>query len=105
MVKHMSQLRLVDTPDGPITYTLTRKRVKRLILSVEYGGAVFLSVPLSCSLGQADDFVREKRGWLQKASERRKARQRPPLPHPTADRQEKYRYPWDSHTRRSAFSA
>ena len=80
MVKHMSQLRLVDTPDGPITYTLTRKRVKRLILSVEYGGAVFLSVPLSCSLGLADDFVREKRGWLQKASERRKARQRPPLP-------------------------
>lgn len=38
MSGELSQLRLVDTPAGPITYTLTRKRVKNLNLRVGRDG-------------------------------------------------------------------
>lgn len=39
MVKaNAPQLRLVDTPQGPLTYTLTRKRVKNLNLRVGADG-------------------------------------------------------------------
>ena len=80
MVKQpMPQPRLVDTPHGPLTYTLTRKRVKNLNLRVGTGG-VALSVPLRCSVRQADDFIREKSGWILDAVRRRERRQVEPLP-------------------------
>ena len=79
MVKQpMPQPRLVDTPHGPLTYTLTRERVKNLNLRVGTGG-VALSVPLRCSVRQADDFIREKSGWIMDALRRREDRRAEPL--------------------------
>lgn len=74
------QLRVVDTPQGPLTYTLTRKRVKNLNLRVGAGGEISVSVPLRCSVRQADDFVRLRAGWIVDALRRRQARQAEPLP-------------------------
>lgn len=74
------QLRLVDTPDGPLTYTLTRKRVKNLNLRIGGGGDISVSIPLRCAVKQADDLVREKSGWITEALSRQNARQAEPLP-------------------------
>ena len=78
--RSLPQLRMVDTPQGPITYTLTRKRVKHLNLRVKAGGEILVSLPLTCALKQADDFVREKSGWILKAIARQDAQQSAPLP-------------------------
>ncbi len=78
--KGLPQLRLVDTPRGPLTYTLIRKRVKNLNLRVGAGGRITVSVPLSCGARQADDLIREKSGWIIDAVSRREAGQREPLP-------------------------
>lgn len=76
----LPQLRVVDTPRGPITYTLARKRVKNLNLRVRAGGEIQVSIPLRCPVRQADDFIREKSGWILDALSRREARQVEPLP-------------------------
>lgn len=78
--KAPSRLRLVDTPRGPITYTLTRKRVKNLNLRVGAGGEIHVSVPWRCSAGEADELIRERSGWILDAIRRRDARQAEPLP-------------------------
>lgn len=70
MVGEPSRPRLVDTPDGPIPYTLTRKRVKNLNLRVGRDGAVSLSVPARCSLDRADAFVRAQSRWIVQARAR-----------------------------------
>ena len=81
MVKQsMPQLRLVDTPNGSVTYTLTRKAVKNLNLRIGSGGEITVSLPLRCPVKQADDFIREKSGWITDAIRRRDARQAEPLP-------------------------
>lgn len=80
MTASVPQLRIVDTPQGPITYTLTRKRVKNLNLRVGQGGEIFVSIPLRCSVKQADGFIREKSGWILEAIRRREVRQVQPLP-------------------------
>lgn len=81
MVKQTQpQLRLVDTPDGLITYTLTRKRVKNLNLRVGQGDEIMVSLPLRCPVKQADGFIRAKSGWILEALRRRKERQAEPLP-------------------------
>lgn len=80
MVKGMPQLRMVDTPQGPLTYTLTRKRVKNLNLRIGAGGKIMVSVPVRCGVEQADGFVREKSGWILDAVSRREKRQAEPLP-------------------------
>ena len=74
------QLRVVDTPRGPLTYTLTRKRVKNLNLRVGAGNKIMVSIPLRCPVRQADDFVRERSGWILDALSRREDRQLEPLP-------------------------
>lgn len=77
----MEQLRLVDTPFGPVTYALVRKRVKNLNLKVRRDGTVALSVPAWCSDERADRMVREKSGWLFKVTARRAdAPSLPPAP-------------------------
>ncbi len=76
----LPQLRVVDTPRGPLTYTLTRKRVKNLNLRIGARGEVKVSLPLRCPERQADDFIREKSGWIVDAVTRREARQEEPLP-------------------------
>lgn len=78
--RSLPQQRLVDTPRGSLTYTLTRKRVKNLNLRVGAGGEIMVSLPLTCSVKQADDFIREKSGWILDATARREGRQAEPLP-------------------------
>ena len=60
----MEQYRVVDTPSGPLTYLLVKKRVKNLNLRLDRQGEVVLSVPLRWSPERADAFVREKSGWI-----------------------------------------
>ena len=74
----LSQVRLVDTPSGPLTYTLTRKAVKNLNLRIGSGGEIAVSIPRRCSIKQADDFIREKSGWIIGVLRRREERE--PLP-------------------------
>ena len=71
----LSQRRLVDTPSGPLTYTLTRKAVKNLNLRVSAGGEIAVSIPRRCSVKQADDFIREKSGWITDVLRRREDRE------------------------------
>ena len=80
VTKGLPQLRMVDTPNGPITYTLTRKSVKNLNLRVDARGEIMVSVPLRCSVKQADSFVQEKSGWILAAIRRQDRRQAEPLP-------------------------
>ena len=72
------QPRLVDTPGGPLIYTLTRKAVKNLNLRVRAGGEIMVSIPRRCSVKQADSFIREKSGWIMDVLRRREDRE--PLP-------------------------
>ena len=76
----LPQLWVVDTPRGPLTYTLTRKRVKNLNLRVGAGNEIMVSIPLRCPARQADDFIRERSGWILDALSRREDRQLEPLP-------------------------
>jgi len=76
----LPQLRLVNTPNGPVTYTLTWKRVKNLNLRIGPENEVMVSLPLRCSAKRADDFVRDKSGWIADALRRREERQAEPLP-------------------------
>ena len=76
----LSQLRLVDTPQGPMTYTLTRKAVKNLNLRIGPGGEIAVSIPRRCPVKQADDFIREKSGWIRDALSRREVRGEALLP-------------------------
>lgn len=60
----MEQYRVVDTPQGTLTYRLIKKRVKNLNLRLDRRGQVILSVPLRCPEEQADQFIQEKSGWI-----------------------------------------
>ena len=82
----MEQFRLVDTPHGPIPVLLRRRRVKNLNLRVGADGTVALSVPLRYPLDRAEDFLRDKSGWIAQALERQRAGQARPLP--PVDREE-----------------
>lgn len=62
--------RTVDTPLGPITYTLTVKPVKNMNLRIHGDGAVALSVNRRISGGAADAFVRSRAEWIQKGREK-----------------------------------
>ena len=75
-----SQPRLVDTPSGPVMYTLTRKQVKNLNLRLGRGNEIMVSIPLRCPVKQADRFVQEKSGWIMDALRRREERQVEHLP-------------------------
>lgn len=80
MVKGVPQLRSVNTPNGLITYTLLRKPVKNLNLRIGRRGEVAVSLPVRCSLKQADDFVLERSRWILDAIYRQAERQVEPLP-------------------------
>ena len=60
----MEQERTVVTPEGTISYRLSKKRVKNFNLRLDQQGGVFLSVPLRCSLARADAFIAEKSRWI-----------------------------------------
>ena len=63
----MEQLRMVNTPAGPISYILIQKKVKNLNLRVERDGTVVLSVPVRYPLYRADAFIEEKAAWLKRS--------------------------------------
>ena len=80
------QLRPVDTPDGPLTYILQKKRIKNLNLRIRADMTVVLSVPMRCSGERADSFVREKSDWIvQSLTRMRQAQQQEIPPEPTRD--------------------
>ena len=62
----MEQLRLVATPEGPMTYVFIQKQVKNLNLRVSPQGEITLSVPRRCSPERGDAFIREKSPWLRR---------------------------------------
>lgn len=75
----MEQQRFVQTALGPICYVLIRKQVKNLNLRIRDGGSVILSVPLRCTVGQADDFIAGRCGWI-KAHQQKNRECAPLLP-------------------------
>ena len=79
----MEQYRVVDTPQGALTYLLVKKRLKNLNLRLNRQGQAILSVPLRCPEEQADQFIREKSGWILR---NQPAPQSQPLP-PPVDRE------------------
>lgn len=60
----MEQYRVVDTPYGPLTYVLVKKRIKNLNLRLDRRGVATVSIPLACPEERADAWVREKSGWI-----------------------------------------
>lgn len=60
----MEQYRVVDTPQGPQTYLLVKKRVKNLNLRLDRRGQILLSVPFSCPEERADALILEKWEWI-----------------------------------------
>lgn len=56
--------RTVDTPQGPITYTLTVKSVKNMNLRLEGDGTVRVSVNRRVPYAAADAFVRSRAAWI-----------------------------------------
>lgn len=73
------QRRTVHTPNGALDYMLERKRVKNLNLRLRADGTVYLSVPVRCTLQQADAFVCMKSGWIAAHVERMLKRNRTSL--------------------------
>lgn len=78
----MEQLRLVNTPHGPVSYVLERKRVKNLNLRIRRDGTVVLSIPMRCPLAEADRLVQEKSVWILEGQARMRdqAVPLPPMP-------------------------
>ncbi|MEY8232953.1 YgjP-like metallopeptidase domain-containing protein [Oscillospiraceae bacterium 50-16] len=74
------QTRTVDTPQGPLAYVLVRKPVKNLNLRVCFGEKIMVSIPRRCSVERADDFVREKSGWVWDILHRQESRREISLP-------------------------
>lgn len=74
----MEQLRIVNSSAGPITYVLTRKRIKNWNLRVREG-QVLLSVPLWVGEAQADKFVADRADWIIRALERQGQQEKQPL--------------------------
>lgn len=79
------QLRLVDSPAGPIRYILRRKPVKNLNLSVGREGVVILSVPLRYPIRQAESFLCDKSGWIVRTLARLEQSRAQPLPKPDGE--------------------
>lgn len=61
--------RTVDTPQGPITYTLTVKSVKNMNLRLEGDGTVRVSVNRRVPYAAADAFVRSRAVWIGRGRE------------------------------------
>lgn len=78
----MEQQRTVSTPAGVLTYTLHRKQVKNFNLRVGRDQSIRLSVPMRCSLEQADRFICSKSSWLVTVLERQRSERLPVPPEP-----------------------
>ena len=65
--------RKVDTPAGPVTYELERKRVKNINLRVREDGSVYVSAGPRVSTAVIDAFVISKGTFIMKAIRRMQA--------------------------------
>lgn len=74
----MTQLRVVDTEQGQLTYELAAKPIKNWNLRVR-AGRVLLSTPLRVKVGRADEFVRSRAEWIFRALERQSQQEKHPL--------------------------
>lgn len=77
----VEERRTVDTPLGPIDYTLTVKAVKNINLRVRPDGTVAVSASRRVPKTAADDFVRDKAAWVLSHRARR-AEEKTPLEPP-----------------------
>ena len=75
----MAQRRTVSTIHGSVVYTLEKKRIKNLNLRVSGMGEVSLSVPMGCSIRQADEFIQSRSGWIMSHLRRREQQEQPEL--------------------------
>ena len=73
--------RTVDTPQGPIAYTLTVKPVKNMNLRLEGDGTVRVSVNRRVPYAAADAFIRSRAAWIRRGREQL-ARRGEPIPPP-----------------------
>lgn len=60
----VAERRRVETPVGPIDYTLTVKEIKNLNLRIRSDGTVAVSVPRRVAKADADAFVRSRADWI-----------------------------------------
>lgn len=74
----MTQLRIVDTHRGQLTYELTAKPIKNWNLRVR-AGRVLLSTPIRVEAGQADAFIQSRADWIVRALERQRRQEKQPL--------------------------
>ena len=75
------ELRRVETPLGSVSYVLTVKQVKHVNLRIRSDGMAAVSVPRRVSRAWADDFVRDRVGWIL-AHQNRLEQAGPPLDPP-----------------------
>lgn len=71
-------VRRIEQPQGPITYELTRKKVKRINLRVRPDGSVAVSAAPRVPLAFIDGFVVSKASWI--AARRQELARRPARP-------------------------
>ena len=67
----------LETPDGLLVYTLTRKKIRNINLRVGADGSVRVSAPLFVSHRRIEEFLRGKSPWIHKT--RQEMRARPPV--------------------------
>ena len=54
----------LQTPNGVISYTLTRKKVRNLNLRIKTDGAVCVSAPQRMPLSEIEGFLLQKSAWI-----------------------------------------
>lgn len=57
---------VLNTPEGKIEYTLTRKRVRNINLRIRTGGEVAVSAPIRLPQRDVEAFLRRRAGWIMK---------------------------------------
>lgn len=76
-----AETRTLATPEGPIEYTLARKRVRNLNLRVRADGSVAVSAPLRMPVREIDAFITKKSAWIVKNCQKLRSK---PAPAPCA---------------------
>ena len=69
MKDRTKEIRTIITPQGPLTYELTRKPVKNVNLRIDRESRIKVSAHPRVPLSFIEDFIREKEGFIRKALE------------------------------------
>lgn len=70
----------VDTGKGPVTYHLTRKRVRNINLRIAPGGRIDVSAPKRVALREINTFINTRAAWITKTRDRLAGVQEPQRP-------------------------